>query len=263
MRKIDKEGDRGPVCVHCKERSGQEPESVVDVCKRCHRGYHKKCTGVEGKDPGIYCKRCLEQNSLNGVNGGKYFNKNNNLMGDERLSYSDNSLSPFDTGNFFPLRSSDYKDAWSGSSNNSDQSTASSNGNYQGRKMYTCGRRLRERQEKNYAESTRRPAASSNSTGNPQASTSGCSNSDTSSSSSSSSSLINFSATTFLSQQLLSSQRPGHSRSSSASGKGFFGKIFDTSTPSHLPHGDKYVIRGKRIDVDGNIQYLVEWEGVS
>ncbi|XP_059617327.1 uncharacterized protein LOC132262178 [Phlebotomus argentipes] len=252
MRKIAPEAE-GPACVHCKERGGQEPDSVVDVCQRCQRGFHKKCSGVEPKTGGIHCKRCFEQNSLNGVNGGRYCSKNNNLMGDERLSYSDNSLSPFDTGNFF--RSSDYKDAWSGSPN-SDLSTGSSNGNYKGRK-FTCGRRLRERQEKNYAENTRRTTAS---VSTPQPS-SGCS--DASSSSSSSSSLVNFSAATFLSQQLLSSQRVTKSPCGAEKGGGLFGKIFDTSTPTHLANGNKYVIRGKRMDSDGNIQYLVEWEGVS
>ncbi|XP_055682126.1 polycomb protein Pcl isoform X3 [Lutzomyia longipalpis] len=226
MRKLNvtANGDAsGPLCVHCKERSGKEPDSIVDVCKRCQRGYHKKCTGMDVKN-GIHCRRCFEQNSLNGVNGGKYFNKNNNSMGDERLSFSDNSLSPFDTGNFFPLRTSDNKDAWSGSSNNSDLSTASSNGNHKGRKLYTCGRRLRERQEKNYAESTRRPPAAAT---NPQASTSsGCS--DASSSSSSSSSLLNFTAATFLSQQLLSSQRSGAARGSVASDK-------ETHTQRYFP----------------------------
>ncbi|GAB0094337.1 hypothetical protein DMENIID0001_096190 [Sergentomyia squamirostris] len=278
MSKINLAPEANPFCVHCKERSGPDPEVTVDVCKRCHRGYHKKCTGLDPKTgAGNHCKRCLEQNSLNGVNGaGRFcYKNNNNTMGDERLSYSDNSLSPWETGNFFPLRSSEYKDAWSaGSPNNLDLSTAPSNGNNNnknaGRKMSTCGRRLRERQEKNYAESTRRSAApSSGAAASAAQGSSGCSNSDTSSSSSSSSSLMNFSATTFLSQQLLSSQRQGTSSRAGVAavvqGKGlsFFSKIFDTNTSSHMAKGEKYVIRGKRIDNDGNIQYLVEWEGVS
>ncbi|XP_075165610.1 polycomb protein Pcl [Haematobia irritans] len=45
-----------PMCVACKQ---QNPESQVEICERCGRGYHRKCTKETAKDSGIWlCKRC-------------------------------------------------------------------------------------------------------------------------------------------------------------------------------------------------------------
>ncbi|XP_061391486.1 polycomb protein Pcl [Musca vetustissima] len=45
-----------PMCVSCKQ---QQPDSKVEICERCGRGYHRKCTMETSKNSGIwYCKRC-------------------------------------------------------------------------------------------------------------------------------------------------------------------------------------------------------------
>ncbi|XP_073845747.1 polycomb protein Pcl [Musca autumnalis] len=45
-----------PMCVSCKQ---QQPDSQVEICERCGRGYHRKCTMETSKNSGVWlCKRC-------------------------------------------------------------------------------------------------------------------------------------------------------------------------------------------------------------
>ncbi|XP_005178487.1 polycomb protein Pcl [Musca domestica] len=44
------------MCVACKQ---QQPDSKVEICERCGRGYHRKCTLETSKNSGVWlCKRC-------------------------------------------------------------------------------------------------------------------------------------------------------------------------------------------------------------
>uniref|UniRef100_A0A1I8Q408 PHD-type domain-containing protein n=1 Tax=Stomoxys calcitrans TaxID=35570 RepID=A0A1I8Q408_STOCA len=52
-----------PMCVACKQ---QHPDSQVEICERCGRGYHRKCTRETSKDSGVwFCKRCDKPMKLN------------------------------------------------------------------------------------------------------------------------------------------------------------------------------------------------------
>lgn len=47
-----------PICVACKDTS--DPNVVIEVCERCCRGYHKKCSqGFMDKSGIWYCKRYI------------------------------------------------------------------------------------------------------------------------------------------------------------------------------------------------------------
>lgn len=52
-----------PMCVACKR---SQPESKVETCERCGRGYHRKCTSetIPGSDVWV-CKRCAKPMKLN------------------------------------------------------------------------------------------------------------------------------------------------------------------------------------------------------
>jgi hypothetical protein len=55
------ETESAPLCVVCKKNDVAE---TVEVCEKCGRGYHKKCTDGDYEKNGIWsCKRCTAQNA--------------------------------------------------------------------------------------------------------------------------------------------------------------------------------------------------------
>lgn len=62
-----------PMCVACKQ---QQIDSQVEICERCGRGYHRKCTMETTKDSGVWiCRRCDKPMKLS--------NNNNNTDDDD------------------------------------------------------------------------------------------------------------------------------------------------------------------------------------
>jgi hypothetical protein len=61
------ETENAPLCVVCKKSDAD----TVEVCEKCGRGYHKKCTDGDCEKNGVWtCKRCTTQNGM----------KNNRLL---------------------------------------------------------------------------------------------------------------------------------------------------------------------------------------
>lgn len=51
--------DDGPLCVVCKK---QQPNEIVETCKQCGRGYHRRCTNGNFSSNGLLnCRRCSFQ----------------------------------------------------------------------------------------------------------------------------------------------------------------------------------------------------------
>lgn len=66
-----------PMCVACKRL---EPESKVETCERCGRGYHRKCTVETAVGTNIWlCKRCAKPMKLNALKS---------KIGNEEICYS-------------------------------------------------------------------------------------------------------------------------------------------------------------------------------
>jgi hypothetical protein len=55
------ETENAPLCVVCKKN---DVADTVEVCEKCGRGYHKKCTDGDYEKNGVWsCKRCTAQNA--------------------------------------------------------------------------------------------------------------------------------------------------------------------------------------------------------
>lgn len=55
------DADDSPVCVICKKSNSE----TVEVCEKCGRGYHEKCTDGDSNRNGIwYCRRCTAENRI-------------------------------------------------------------------------------------------------------------------------------------------------------------------------------------------------------